>query len=115
MASAPLVSAGQLAAELAGPAAPAVLDCRWELAGGADRAGYDRAHLPGAVFVDLDRDLSGPPGAGGRHPLPRPEAFQAVMRRAGVAQHRPVVAYDQGQPLGCSTAASRRGSRPGCP
>jgi thiosulfate/3-mercaptopyruvate sulfurtransferase len=104
MASAPLVSAGQLAAELAGPAAPTVLDCRWQLAGGADRDGYDRGHLPGAVFVDLDRDLSGPPGPGGRHPLPTPEAFQAAMRRAGVGQDRPVVAYDQGQPGGAARA-----------
>jgi len=104
MASAPLVSAAQLAAELAGPAAPTVLDCRWELAGGADRDGYERGHLPGAVFVDLDRDLSGPPGPGGRHPLPTPAAFQAVMRRAGVGQHQPVVAYDQGQPGGAARA-----------
>ena len=104
MASGPLVSAGQLAVELAGPAAPTVLDCRWQLAGGADRDGYDRGHLPGAVFVDLDRDLSGPPGAGGRHPLPAPEAFQAVMRRAGVGSDRPVVAYDQGQPGGAARA-----------
>ena len=63
----PLVSAGQLAAELAGPDAPTLLDCRWRLAGGADRAGYDQGHLPGAVFVDLDRDLAGQPGRGGRH------------------------------------------------
>jgi thiosulfate/3-mercaptopyruvate sulfurtransferase len=104
MASGPLLSAGQLAAELAGPAAPTVLDCRWELAGGADRAGYDRGHLPGAVFVDLDRDLSGPPGPGGRHPLPAPAAFQAVMRRAGAGHDRPVVAYDQGQPGGAARA-----------
>jgi thiosulfate/3-mercaptopyruvate sulfurtransferase len=104
MASGPLVGAGQLAAELAGPAAPTVLDCRWELAGGADRDGYDRGHLPGAVFVDLDRDLSGMPGAGGRHPLPTPAAFQAVMRRAGALQDRPVVAYDQGQPGGAARA-----------
>jgi thiosulfate/3-mercaptopyruvate sulfurtransferase len=100
----PLVSAAQLAAELAGPVAPALLDCRWELAGGADRSGYDRGHLPGAVFVDLDRDLSAPPGVGGRHPLPAAEAFQAAMRRAGVGQERPVVAYDQGQPGGAARA-----------
>jgi thiosulfate/3-mercaptopyruvate sulfurtransferase len=108
----PLVSAPQLAAELAGPAAPTLLDCRWELAGGADRPGYDRGHLPGAVHVDLDRDLSGPPGAvdagppggAGRHPLPAAEAFQAAMRRAGVRQDRPVVAYDQGQPGGAARA-----------
>jgi thiosulfate/3-mercaptopyruvate sulfurtransferase len=100
----PLVTAGQLAAELAGPDAPTVLDCRWQLAGGADRAGYDRGHLPGAVFVDLDRDLSGPPGPGGRHPLPGPGAFQAAMRRAGVRADRPVVAYDQGEPGGAARA-----------
>jgi thiosulfate/3-mercaptopyruvate sulfurtransferase len=98
------MTAAQLAAELAGPAAPTVLDCRWELAGGADRAAYDQGHLPGAVFVDLDRDLAAPPGAGGRHPLPSPEAFQAVMRRAGARQDRPVVAYDQGQPGGAARA-----------
>jgi thiosulfate/3-mercaptopyruvate sulfurtransferase len=100
----PLVSAGQLAAELAGAAAPTLLDCRWELTGGADRSGYDRGHLPGAVFVDLDRDLSSPPGAGGRHPLPAAAAFQAAMRRAGVRQDRPAVAYDQGQPGGAARA-----------
>ena len=97
MAPRPLVSAVQLAAELAGPAAPTLLDCRWTLAGGADRAGYEQGHLPGAVFVDLDRDLSAPPapeGRGGRHPLPDPAALQAAMRRAGevpveVDEHRP--------------------------
>jgi len=104
MAQGPLVSAARLAAELAGPEPPTLLDCRWTLAGGADRAGYDRGHLPGAVFVDLDRDLSGPPGAGGRHPLPDPEAFQAAMRRAGVRAGRPVVAYDQGEPGGAARA-----------
>jgi thiosulfate/3-mercaptopyruvate sulfurtransferase len=117
----PLVSAGQLAAELAGPDAPVVLDCRWSLAGGADRAGYERGHLPGAVFMDLDRDLSAPPGRerrggprdrrggppvgrGGRHPLPDPGAFEAAMRRAGVRGDRPVVAYDQGEPGGAARA-----------
>jgi thiosulfate/3-mercaptopyruvate sulfurtransferase len=100
----PLVTAGQLAAELAGPSAPTVLDCRWTLAGGADRDGYGKGHLPGAVFVDLDRDLAAPPGAGGRHPLPAPEAFQAAMRRAGVRDDRPVVAYDQGEPGGAARA-----------
>ena len=100
----PLVTAGQLAAELAGPGAPKVLDCRWALAGGADRDGYGKGHLPGAVFVDLDRDLAAPPGAGGRHPLPAPGAFQAAMRRAGVRDDRPVVAYDQGEPGGAARA-----------
>jgi thiosulfate/3-mercaptopyruvate sulfurtransferase len=100
----PLVTAGQLAAELAGPGAPTVLDCRWTLADGADRDGYGKGHLPGAVFVDLDRDLAAPPGAGGRHPLPALEVFQAAMRRAGVRDDRPVVAYDQGEPGGAARA-----------
>jgi thiosulfate/3-mercaptopyruvate sulfurtransferase len=103
----PLVSAVQLAAELDGPAAPTLLDCRWTLAGGADRDGYEQSHLPGAVFVDLDRDLSASPrpeGRGGRHPLPAPAAFQAAMRRAGVRGDRPVVAYDQGEPGGAARA-----------
>jgi thiosulfate/3-mercaptopyruvate sulfurtransferase len=104
MAPGPLVTVARLAAELAGPEPPTVLDCRWALAGGADRAGYDRGHLPGAVFVDLDRDLAGPPGDGGRHPLPDPEVFQAAMRRAGVRAGRPVVAYDQGEPGGAARA-----------
>jgi thiosulfate/3-mercaptopyruvate sulfurtransferase len=121
VASGPLVSAVQLGRELDGPDAPTLLDCRWTLAGGADRDGYDRGHLPGAVFVDLDRDLSAPParggsgdrrggppvdrgGPGGRHPLPDPAAFQAAMRRAGVRGDRPVVAYDQGEPGGAARA-----------
>jgi thiosulfate/3-mercaptopyruvate sulfurtransferase len=104
VASGPLVTPAQLAAELAGPDAPTLLDCRWQLAGGADADGYASGHLPGAVFVDLDRELSGPPGRGGRHPLPDPAAFQAAMRRAGVGQDRPVVAYDQGEPGGAARA-----------
>jgi thiosulfate/3-mercaptopyruvate sulfurtransferase len=104
MSASPLVSAGQLAAWLASPAPPALLDCRWQLAGGADRAAYDRGHLPGAVFVDLDRDLAAAPGPGGRHPLPDPAAFQAAMRRCGVDGGRAVVAYDQGDGGGAARA-----------
>jgi thiosulfate/3-mercaptopyruvate sulfurtransferase len=100
----PLVSPAALAAALGGAAAPVVLDCRWTLAGGTDHDGYAQGHLPGAVLVDLDRDLAGPPGDGGRHPLPDPAAFQAAMRRAGVRDDRPVVAYDQGEPGGAARA-----------
>jgi thiosulfate/3-mercaptopyruvate sulfurtransferase len=104
MARSPLTSVDRLAAELASGSPPVLLDCRWQLAGGADRAAYDRGHLPGAAFVDLDRDLSGAPGPRGRHPLPDPAAFQAAMRRCGVAAGRPVVAYDQGDAGGAARA-----------
>ncbi|GAA1555731.1 sulfurtransferase [Streptomyces globosus] len=92
-----IVSASALAAELAGPRPPVLLDVRWQLGGPNQRPAYDAGHLPGAVYVDLDRELAGPPGAGGRHPLPDTEEFGAAMRRAGVCADVPVVVYDGGQ------------------
>ncbi|MGD9961160.1 sulfurtransferase [Nocardioides sp.] len=71
-----------------------VLDVRYRLGGPAGPEEFASGHVPGAAFVDLDRDLAGPPGAGGRHPLPAVGAFQAAMRRAGVCNDRPVVVYD---------------------
>lgn len=98
----PLVSVEELAALLAGPNPPVLLDARWSLPGQgpSGRERYQRAHLPGAVFVDVDTDLSAPPGPGtGRHPLPDAGRFQAVMRAAGVQASRPVVAYDSPDPI----------------
>ncbi|MEU9162377.1 sulfurtransferase [Streptomyces sp. NPDC048424] len=92
-----ILSAAELRDELAGPRPPVLLDVRWQLGGPDQRPAYEEGHLPGAVYVDLDRELAGPPGAGGRHPLPDPEAFGAVMRRAGVRVDAPVVVYDGGQ------------------
>src|SRR5438105_3502034 len=69
-----------------------VADVRWALGSGADRAGYEAGHIPGAVFVDLDRDLSGV--GGGRHPLPAPSAFAEAMSRLGIGDDTPVIAYD---------------------
>ncbi|MFI5619868.1 sulfurtransferase [Streptomyces sp. NPDC051567] len=92
-----ILSAAALAAELAGPRPPVLLDVRWQLGGPGRRPAYEAGHLPGAVYVDLDRELAGPAGSGGRHPLPDPEAFGAVMRRAGVSSDGPVVVYDGGQ------------------
>jgi len=99
----PLTDVGTLAAALAAGDPPVLLDVRWRLGGPPGIDSYRAGHLPGAVFVDLDADLAGPPGAGGRHPLPAAGSFQAAMRRAGVRAGRPVVAYDDGD----STTAAR--------
>ncbi|MEU3411849.1 sulfurtransferase [Streptomyces sp. NPDC006658] len=100
-----IITASDLALALAGDNPPLLLDVRWQLslarAAGAPafdgRAEYAAGHLPGAVFVDLDRELAGAPGAEGRHPLPDLAEFGAAMRRAGVSAARPVVVYDGGQ------------------
>jgi thiosulfate/3-mercaptopyruvate sulfurtransferase len=97
-----LTDAGSLATALASPP-PVLLDVRWRLAGPPGIDSYRAGHLPGAQFVDLDRDLAAPPGPGGRHPLPAAADFQAAMRQAGVSARRPVVLYDDGD----STAAAR--------
>jgi thiosulfate/3-mercaptopyruvate sulfurtransferase len=73
---------------------PTILDVRWELGKPSQREAYEAGHIPGAAFVDLDTQLSGRPGAGGRHPLPDPDALQAAMRAAGVSNDSPVVVYD---------------------
>lgn len=93
----PILSAAELMSELAGSRPPVLLDVRWQLGGPDQRPAYDAGHLPGAAYVDLDRELAGPAGSGGRHPLPDPEAFGAAMRRAGVSAGVPVVVYDGGQ------------------
>lgn len=61
----------------------------------AGRTAYETSHLPGAVYLDLERDLSAPVEAhGGRHPLPSAEAFAAAAGRAGIGADSVVVAYD---------------------
>jgi thiosulfate/3-mercaptopyruvate sulfurtransferase len=89
-----LTSADDLA-DLLGSGRPVtVLDVRWRLSGPSARADYESGHIPGAVFVDLDRDLAGRPTGGARHPMPHPSAFGEAMRRSGVSGDRPVVCYD---------------------
>jgi len=72
-----------------------VVDVRWYLDGRSGRAAYESGHVPGAVWLDVDTDLSDPASAAaGRHPLPAPERFAAALGRAGIAAGTPVVAYD---------------------
>jgi thiosulfate/3-mercaptopyruvate sulfurtransferase len=70
------------------------VDCRWELGAPArGRELYLAGHVPGASFLDVDRDLAAPPGPGGRHPLPAAGDFAAAAMRAGIGDGVFVVAY----------------------
>jgi len=93
----PLISVDDLRARL-GADDLCVIDARFSLADGeAGRRAYAESHLPGAVYLHLDADLSGPLGRhGGRHPLPSPEMAAATFGRAGVGADTHVVAYDDG-------------------
>lgn len=75
------------------------VDCRWEL-GDPERGRelYLEGHIPGAAFLDVDRDLSAPPGGaeGGRHPLPAADDFAAAAARAGIGPGVVAVAYGSG-------------------
>ena len=93
---APVVSVGAVH-ELTGSAASYVLaDVRWYLDGRDGHAAFQQAHLPGAVWVDLDRQLAahGGPAGEGRHPFPTPDAFAAAMSELGIGDDTVVVAYD---------------------
>jgi thiosulfate/3-mercaptopyruvate sulfurtransferase len=70
-------------------------DVRWYLDGRSGAAAFVEGHLPGAVFVDLDRWLAAPADPQhGRHPLPDPEVFARGMSEAGIGDDSLVVAYD---------------------
>jgi thiosulfate/3-mercaptopyruvate sulfurtransferase len=70
------------------------VDCRWELGEpGRGRELYLAGHIPGASFLDVDEDLSGPPGPTGRHPLPSAQDFARAASRAGIEAGVFVIAY----------------------
>ncbi|MGH9293169.1 MAG: sulfurtransferase [Acidimicrobiales bacterium] len=95
----PLVEVEELAGHL-DDGSTTVLDVRWTLSGGSARGRYRRGHVPGAAFVDMERELAGPVGPKartGRHPLPEASVFGAAMRRAGVSGGMSVVCYDQAE------------------
>lgn len=99
----PLMGVTSLANALAGVDPPILIDVRWRLGGPPGIESYRAGHLPGAVYVDLDSQLAGRAGEGGRHPLPDAAEFQSAMRAAGVVDGHPVVVYDDAD----STIAAR--------
>lgn len=91
-----VISVEELTARIGDPRVrPA--DVRWYLGEpGGGRAAYEGGHLPGAIFVDLDANLSDPAGFGapGRHPLPSPARFRTHLEDLGFNTDDFVVAYD---------------------
>ena len=99
----PIITATELTSEMAGSKPPVLLDVRWQLGRPDLRAMYEQAHIPGAVFVDLDTELAAAAGlrrAASR--CPTPVAFGAAMRRGGGLA---------GTPRWSCTTAGRAGRR----
>ena len=90
-----LIDPHDLRRRIAAGDCPALLDVRWRLDQPDGRAAYLQGHLPGAVYVSLEQELSDHTrGSLGRHPLPTGEAIQAAARRWGIRQGQSVVVYD---------------------
>ena len=90
-----LVGAEELAAH-AGDPGWRIFDCRHDLTNvDYGTRAYAKGHIPGALFMHLDKDLSGAKtGLNGRHPLPDPQVFAAKLSACGVGPDTQVVAYD---------------------
>lgn len=95
MIASPLISAAELAENLADPDWR-IIDCRFDLKQpDAGETAYREGHIPGALYAHLDRDLSGPvTPASGRHPLPDPQTLCATLSRWGIDSETQVICYD---------------------
>ena len=93
----PLISANQLEEIINSGENVLLCDCRFDLVDPLiGKKSYEESHIPGAIYVDLDKDLSGPKtGSNGRHPLPSPEAWAQTKARLGISPNTLVVAYDK--------------------
>jgi len=89
----PLVSVDWLAAHRNDPALR-IADVRWSLSGPAGRDRYEAGHLPGAIFLDANDELSSPGDGPGRHPIPSPAKLAGVLGAGGIGDEHIVVAYD---------------------
>jgi thiosulfate/3-mercaptopyruvate sulfurtransferase len=100
-----LITAAELARLIETGTPPTILDVRWRLDEPDGRAAYLQAHLPGAVYVSLEEELSDHTITGrGRHPLPSGRRLEAAARRWGIRQDVPVVVYDDWNRVGSSRA-----------
>lgn len=97
MSAQPLIDAATLASRISGPRT-VVVDCRFNLLQPeAGRVEYERGHIPGARYADLDRELArAPDGTEGRHPLPDADVLAARLGQWGIDRQSTVVAYDEG-------------------
>lgn len=93
----PLITANQLEEIINSGENVLLCDCRFDLVDTqAGKKAYEESHIPGAIYVDLDQDLSGAKtGKNGRHPLPTPEALAQTKTRLGISPNTLVVAYDK--------------------
>ncbi|MFJ6096570.1 sulfurtransferase [Williamsia muralis] len=100
-----LITRAELASLIAGDAPVTVLDVRWRLDRPDGRDDYQAGHIPGAVYVDLETELSDHSVTGrGRHPLPSGDSLQAAARRWGLNDGVPVVIYDDWNRAGSARA-----------
>lgn len=93
-----LITAEQLHAQMAQPGL-ILLDCRFSLEDPAyGQHSFSAGHIPGAQFIDLEKDLSAPVirGKTGRHPLPEPGQLIQRLRQLGVNNDSTLVLYDDG-------------------
>lgn len=100
-----LITADQLAGLIESGEPLSILDVRWRVDAADGRPAYLAGHLPGAVYVSLEDDLSDHTVAGrGRHPLPSGHAVQEALRRCGVRKDDLLVVYDDWNRVGSSRA-----------
>lgn len=100
-----LISVSELADLIDAHQPVAILDVRWRLDEPDGQATYLQGHIPGAVYVSLEDELSDHTIAGrGRHPLPSGRAIEAVARRWGIQQDMPIIVYDDWNRAGSARA-----------
>ncbi|MFC2688870.1 MAG: sulfurtransferase [Propionibacterium freudenreichii] len=97
-----LIDPATLRAKLASDNPPVVLDARWSGPAATVDEGhkdFEAGHIPGSLWVSMNKEMSNPDVPGGRHPLPDPGAFEAEMRRKGLNEDSSVVVLDGGNSL----------------